>query len=131
MVGRRRVHSEGARARDGLRGTPLGTRAAYRRGPRSAQERPEEERVTKLRSFTTAYAANVTAAAEAHATTVQTLADIAADLNQLGPSVNLLSQVSYARARGGSLSLPRGGRPMAHGRFEAPWPCGMVSSAHL
>jgi len=56
------------------------------------QERPEEERITKLRAFATEYETAVTAAAAAHHANVSTLADAASDLNLLGPAVNLLSQ---------------------------------------
>ena len=61
---------------------------------------PEAAAVESLRAFSTLYSADVAKVAASHQSSVQTLADTAADLEQLGPAFGLLSQTET------ELSLP-------------------------
>lgn len=61
---------------------------------------PEEDAVESLRHFTSEYASVITNVASCHTGTVKSLQDMAADLGQLGPAFDLLSQTET------ELSLP-------------------------
>jgi len=61
---------------------------------------PEEAAVESLRAFSAEYSADVAKVASSHQSSVRTLADTAADLEQLGPAFGLLSQTET------ELSLP-------------------------
>ena len=67
---------------------------------RTTSSGPEEDAVESLRHFTSEYASVIANVAACHAGTVKSLQDMAADLGQLGPAFDLLSQTET------ELSLP-------------------------